>query len=224
MGTSRIEALQNRLDELNRQDAMSAFNPSAAFKLAPNLLVGSANVGHGLLNLPSNMAYGLENTFGKENTLAGMAGFSAKDVPRQKDYDFAQMMGLPQTTADKLIQSAPQIPFFLGTPEIKAPEILSKIPAVGNLLKGAGNMIGRAAPQIGTAGALSNDPQEAMKDMGIAQGVMEALPLPFKAAGKLSEMVNPQSYASNLINTISGGYQFAKKQEGTLRWLKMWSS
>lgn len=66
-------------------------------KLPKNVLTGLAQMGHGLINAPHNITNAISPEL-------------ASHIPKQKDHDFASMVGLPKETtmADKLIRGAAQ--------------------------------------------------------------------------------------------------------------------
>jgi len=92
---------------------------SAAKNLPADVVAGLAEGGHGLLNAPSNLAPILSRLSGTSGLLQ-MGGIDPSQVtnliPRQKEYDFSAMLGVPNPTlGDKLIQGAAQyLPYGLG--------------------------------------------------------------------------------------------------------------
>lgn len=91
-------------------------NRSFLSKLPANILTGLAEMGHGLINAPHNIA----NLVSPE---------IASHIPKQQEYDYASMLGLPQnpTMADKIVRGVAQ---YAPTALIPAGEA-SLIPRVG---------------------------------------------------------------------------------------------
>lgn len=126
------------------------FSPSFGEKLAPNILVGLAQMGHGIINTPSNVGKFLESKF-PEGTLASKLGLKASSIPRQQDYDYAKLLKLPEnaTLSDKLIQGFAEYAPSMALPAADigiAGKAISKIPGIGGYLeKAAGNIIPQSA-------------------------------------------------------------------------------
>jgi len=66
-------------------------------KLPKNILAGLAQMGHGVINAPHNITKAISPKF-------------AEHIPKQHDYDYPKMLGLPEESsiADKLIRGAVQ--------------------------------------------------------------------------------------------------------------------
>lgn len=178
-----------------------------------DLLAGAANVGHQLLNLPSNLlnldAKAL-NYFAPDSSITKGVQAAANWMPRQAPQDFAGAIGAGKSGLDQAIQSAPEVPFYMAAPELKAPEALAKVPMIGRALSGTANAVGRGAPQVGVGAMMSEDPMQGAKDMSVIQAALEAAPLPFKAVGALAEKIHPQNFAKGLAKRIADGYKSAK--------------
>jgi hypothetical protein len=152
------------------------FNPSFASKLAPNILSGLAQMGHGVLNTPSNIAnYAASKGLIKPETAA--------KVPRQQDYDFSSMLKLPNTTADKIVQGIAQYSPALLSPGANLGRIgagIEKLPYAGKTLA---NILSNAIP-VSAFGATQSDQ-------------------PLSAAGSAAEASIPFSIASSAIGSTN---------------------
>jgi hypothetical protein len=147
---SRRQALKVN-SETESQDGEKGFFS----KLPRNIAVGLANLGHSTLNMPHDIAQGLENSGqdignafnkglpipkGYEEKLEQLAQHKpfklSEHVPFQQEHDFAQMLGQhgEGTLMDKLIQKGVQY----------SPEMLYG----GGLLKNAGLNAIKMAPRI----------------------------------------------------------------------------
>jgi hypothetical protein len=162
-----------------------------------------------LEKLPANIAAGLgtlgHNILGESHReWDAIAPFISKHIPRQQDYDYSQMLGLPGTTADKVVQGfAENAPLF-ANPAGDLGLIgrgIAAIPKAGPFLASAAS---RIVPQSLLGAATSEDPFEGGKQAGLVQGAFEALPLPFKAAGKYAEAINPIKFVTNKLGEIRG--------------------
>jgi hypothetical protein len=169
------------------------FNPGFFEKLAPNILAGSAQLGHSVINAPSNIA-----RFAASKGVINPE--TAEMVPRQQDYNYSEMLKLPGTPADQIVQS------------------LSKnLPAmVMPALRGA-SFIPTALSRIGGQagfGALTNEnPAKGAAEFGGVQAAIEGLSLPFRAVGQIAEFANPLKYAKNTIAKMKSGYDDAVKAQ-----------
>lgn len=183
------------LQQLNGgQGGQNGFNPSFFEKLAPNIVAGLAQMGHGILNVPSNMARGAAN-------LGWIGRDTANAVPRQQDYDFSEMLKLPGTTGDKIVQSLVKNAPAVALPEVKG---------IGYLPQAASRIMGQ-----GIWGGLMNEknPHEGLKEFAGTQAAMEALGLPFRGLGQVAEWINPLKYTKNSISDIKGGFENAVKEQ-----------
>ncbi len=158
------------------------FNPSFAEKLAPNVLAGLAQMGHSIINAPSNIAQ-FAASHGAINPQ------TANKIPRQQDYDFSSMLGLPGTTSDKIIQSlAKNAPAMLmpGADLGAIGKGIESIPLAGKSISTA---LSNIIPQAGWGAYTSENPYEGMKEFGLGQAAMEALKVPFSAIKGVSELM-----------------------------------
>jgi hypothetical protein len=188
---------------LNKLESkQSEFDPSFMSKLAPNILAGMAEMGHSLINAPSNIG-----------RFAASKGFispeTANMIPRQQDYDYSAMLKLPGTTSDKIIQALAKNAPAMLMPEMKLGAIgkgIESIPMAGKSLSGAAS---RILPQAGWGAYTSENPYEGMKEFGLTQTALEGLKLPVSAAKGISEFMKPTQYAKNQLKEIKQGHDTA---------------
>lgn len=113
-------------------------------------LVGFANLGHGILNAPHNLA-------------ALFSERLASHIPKQAEFDYGQALGLPKegNLADTLIQFTPQAAEAFAIPATR----------IGSIAKGAGQI-----PKIGAAlqRALTNKYVDKTIGNAISQGLLAA--------------------------------------------------
>lgn len=187
----------------------SQFDPSFLEKLSPNIVSGFATLGHQIVNSPHNISKYISEKGLLSPKIADM-------IPKQQDYNFSEMMGIPGTTADKIVQgSVEALPYML------APEadlgILGKgiesIPKAGKFLS---KSLSRIIPQSNVGFALSEHPGEGGIQAGLTQAALEGIGLPFKAIGGLAQMAHPTNYANNLAKAISENYKMAKQKASDL--------
>lgn len=175
---------QPSLSDIPQDKMQSKFDPGFMEKLAPNILAGLGELGHSLINSPSNIArYAASKGLINPET--------ANSIPRQQDYNYSEMLKIPGTTADQVVQSlAKNSPAFF-------------IPGAGTsstLL----NAASRIAPQA-AFGALTNEnPLKGAAEFGLGQAALEGL----APIGVLAEKINPIKYAGQVAEKIRG---FAKK-------------
>ena len=182
-------------NNIQKQDELSPLH-----KIGADIDVAFANMGHKLLNTPSDIARFAES---KAPTGALPFGLKASDVPRQKDYDYAQLRGLPkeQNLSDKVIQGlVGQVPALL-MPELKLGKIgslIDKIPAVGKL--------GKSIIQKGTPIAAYEATQADENPSGTALKAGAAT-VPFSVASHLIRSTNPWvGLAGRALASSAGGY------------------
>lgn len=175
---------QPSLSDIPQDKMQSKFDPGFMEKLAPNILAGLGELGHSLINSPSNIArYAASKGLINPET--------ANSIPRQQDYNYSEMLKIPGTTADQVVQSlAKNSPAFF-------------MPGAGTssaLL----NAASRIAPQA-AFGALTNEnPLKGAAEFGLGQAALEGL----APIGVLAEKINPIKYAGQVAEKIRG---FAKK-------------
>lgn len=188
-------------ESLGAQGSNESFEPSFMDKLAPNILAGLANFGHGIVNSPHNLI----------NLISPQA---ASYIPKQDEYDFSSMLKLPGTTGDKLVQGLTE-----GIPSIlmpsaklgKAGEVISKVPGAGKYISDA---LGRIIPQVGLGAATNENPIEGAKNMGEAQLIGEILPAGGRAVKGIGELLNPEKFSRDLTKNIEKYYKEAKNKAG----------
>lgn len=187
---------KNILSQLNgnKNNMSIPFNPSFTSKLAPNILAGEAELGHSLLNSPSNIAGALNQIPRKNKSLADMLNIKPSDIPRQQDYDYSSMLGIPGTNSDKAVQGITR-----NLPSLLMPEL-------------GGGALGRVGSQAAFGGLTSNDPLKGAMEYGGAQGAFEGLTLPFKGIKGIAELMNPVEYTRNEMKNIKLGHDNAKLQ------------
>jgi hypothetical protein len=171
-----------------------------------------------LRKLPANIAAGLgqlgHNILGESHReWSQIAPFIAKYIPQQPEYDYSQMLGLPGTTADKLVQGLAKNSLMMASPAGElgvAGKAISAIPKAGEFLAGAAS---RIAPQAALGAISSENPEAGAKHAALIQAALEALPLPFKGAKAFAEAVNPVEYAGKELEKIRGGLRSSEQAE-----------
>lgn len=128
-------------------------------------LAGLAQLGHGILNAPHN--------------LAGL--FSerlASHIPKQEEFNYSEALGIPENEknlADRAIQFAPEIAASLALPGArlgKVGDVLEMLPGWGKYLKtGLSNAISQGA----LAASQSEEPGKAALEAGSIAGPFSAL-------------------------------------------------
>lgn len=155
-----------------------------------------------LSKLPANIAAGLgqlgQNILNESHReWETVAPFIGKHIP-QPNYDISQKLGLPGTTADKLVQGIVGTAPTLFTPAGELGLVgkgIEAIPKIGGFLSGALSkgigpaLVGAATSESPTEGALS----------GLAIGAGGQA---IKEAPKLIESLRPQKHAENLLETL----------------------
>lgn len=196
----REQVQANLRKHFGKQDQIQ-FNPGFLEKLSPNIAAGTMQLGQSILNLPSNMA-----------RMGAKAGYvspeTAKSIPRQ-DYNFSEMLKLPGSTADKVMQELTSFAPSMALPAAnlgRAGQVIEAIPKVG---KFASNALGRIIPQA-EFGLLTNEnPGKGAMEQGGFQAGMELLPPVLKGAakigGKVLEPFQPQKYAAKFLESLGGG-------------------
>jgi hypothetical protein len=148
-------------------------------------LAGLANLGHGLLNAPHNIA-------------ALFSEKLASHIPKQDEFNYSEALGIPEdqkNLADKLIQFAPELGVSLGLPATrlgKLGEVIDKLPGWGKYLKAG---LGNAISQGGFAATQSPEPGKAALEAG-------AITAPFSA---LSEAVKSGNPTVRNVGRVLGG-------------------
>jgi hypothetical protein len=169
---------------------MHYWEPSFGEKLAPNILAGLAQMGHGLINAPHNLVNQVSPKL-------------ASYIPKQQDYDFAGMLKLPKSAdlSDKLIRGLAQYSPALLAPEASLGEVggaIKSIPYAGRMLK---KMIGNALP----VGAFSATQNEENPGTSAAEGA--AATTPFSALSSLATTANPYAKLAGRLGLAGlGGY------------------
>lgn len=210
---SRIEQLQAELtrrkelqEELARrrsmQDQIQPRYENASFleKLPANLAAGVGTAGRNLLKE-------------SQREWEAVAPFIGKHVPQLPEGDYSKMLGLPGTFSDKLVQgfaeNAPMLANPAGDLGIIGKGIAS-IPKAGPFLSSA---LSRVLPQALLGATTNENPIEGAKHAGLVQAALETLPLPFKAASKYAEAINPVKYASEKLGKIRAGLKSSEEAE-----------
>lgn len=168
--------------------------------------------------LPANIAAGLgtlgHNLLGESHReWEKVAPYIAKLIPKQQEYDYSKMLGLPGTTADKLVQGFAENAPLLANPAGDFGLVgrgIAAIPKVGPALAGAAS---RIIPQSLLGAATSEDPLQGAEHAGLVQAGIETLPLPFKAASKYAEAINPVKYATEKLGKIRAGLKSSEEAE-----------
>jgi hypothetical protein len=104
----------------NYNKSLNDINPGFAEsvkKIIPDLLVGEANLGHGLINAPHNIVNQISPSI-------------ASYIPKLNNYDYGKMIGIKDPTVlDKLIQGGIQyLPYALGGETLLGSKALSSAP------------------------------------------------------------------------------------------------
>jgi len=149
-------------------------------------LIGALNFGSRGATSAGNLAIGLINKLGG-------------NLPKQKESDFSEMLGIPEekkNLADKLIQFAPEVAISLAAPATrlgKVGDILERLPGWGKYLKsGLGNALSQGAI------AASQSPEN-QGESALEAGAVTA---PFSA---LSEAVKSGNPTIRNIGRVLGG-------------------
>lgn len=191
--TPSAEDIKKYKDKIDEEENKKPIN------YAKDVLAGTAQYGHELLNLPYNITKLFSDKL-------------ASYIPHQQKYDFGKMVGVtkPSPTDVAIQDITSTLPAF-AIPETKIGEVgdlLQKIPAAGKYLEKA---LGTAIPQAGFAGAqaLENAPEDAGK-AALSAGLMSA---PF---GAVSEMIRSGSPIMKNLGRAGafGGATLAAEQGG----------
>lgn len=178
-------------------------DPNPIANTLKDLLAGSAQTGHAILNSPANIAQYLAT----RNVISPQ---SAQAVPRLPNYDYAQMVGAPNTPQDEVFQSlAKNLPLAL-TPEADfgaATQAVSNIPMIGNYAAGA---MGRILPQAGVGAITNENPAKGMEHAAATQAMLEALTAPVRAVSQVADWMVPQQAAGSIAEQIRTNAQAAK--------------
>lgn len=176
----------------------SSLEPSFMQKLAPNILAGLAQGGHEIINAPHNIAQLISPKLGAR-------------IPKQQDYDYAQLLGLPDTASlsDKLVRGLAQNLPGIVAPEAKLGklgEAIEKVPYAGRLLR---KSIGNALPaSIYSAIQNPESPGSSAAEAGEAT-------LPFSAVSNFITSANPYARIVGRLGlgAVGGalGYEGAKQ-------------
>lgn len=192
------------LEKLNAPS--NEFNPSFAEKLAPNILAGLAEGGHGILNTPYNVAKYLESKAGNQGTLLNAIGGKAENIPHQPEYDYPGMLGLPPkaTLADKLVRGAAQFAPAIVAPEADigaAGTLIGKIPKVGSYLSKAAKI---GAPQAAFGATQDQNPLEGAAiggATGLVAPAIESAVNTLRPSNIFRGKLSPEQLAKNLEAT-----------------------
>jgi len=167
-------------------NSIPAWNPSFAEKLAPNILAGLATMGHNVINAPHNIAKLISPRL-------------ASKIPRQADYDYAQLLQLPEkaTLADKIVRGLAQYSPAMVMPVADM--------GIGGIEAGlAAKMAANAAPQALFGATQTENPLEGAAGGAIAgaaspviSGAINALRPSRLLRGNLS----PEELSQNLEAT-----------------------
>lgn len=161
-------------------------------------LAGLAELGHGAINAPHNLA-------------ALFSEKLASHIPTQANFDYSAALGIPENKknlVDRLIQSAPELATSMALPETKLGSLgtaIENIPKVGSYLKtGLGNALSQGLF------AASQSPHDQTTDGLTAGGI--AAPLSVLAKGTLEADPMVKNISRALLGLGSGalGYQGAK--------------
>lgn len=138
-------------------------------KLPRNITAGVAQLGHGLINTPHNVA----GLFSEE---------LASHIPYQQEHDYSQEISnifrqnkRPDTLADKLVQGLAQYAPAMALPGAnlgKAGEAIGAIPKVGGFL---GEAASQAVPQAAFAATQNENPMAGAAEGAIGAGIGTAI-------------------------------------------------
>lgn len=173
------------------------FNPSFLEKLAPNILAGLANMGHGIVNAPHNI--------GKYLT-------GSNNIPHLPDYNYSSMLNIPNTQSDQFVQGAAESLPAMLMPAARlgqAGNLISKIPMAGKYLEGAAS---RLLPQIGLGAATSDNVGQGAKNAALAQSIGEILPIGLKGIAKAAEIINPRAFSKKLGEMFTQDFTRARSK------------
>lgn len=137
--------------------------PSFLEKLPKNIVAGLAQMGHGLINTPHNIANAINPEL-------------ASHIPKQQEYNYPEMLGLPKeaTMADKLVRGAAQY----------APAMMMPVANMG--IAGAAaslpmRMVAQAAPQAAFGATQNPNPVHGALEGAVAGAGGELLGTGIKA-------------------------------------------
>lgn len=178
---------QEAVNQIPAQNNLPLTNPPGALHYGASALAGIADIGHGLLNTPHNIA----NVFSPS---------LAAKIPTQQDYNFGQMLGVNNPNLlDKLIEGGVQYaPYMIGGEAAIAAKGAESLPLLTRALiqSGAGATFGATQSQNPVSGAL----------LGAGLGAAsEAAPALVGATKNAINAVRPQSFAQQLMDSLSGG-------------------
>ncbi len=184
-----VPVMENAMPQGGMQP--NQFNPGFFEKLAPNILAGLAQMGHSLINAPSNIAQYAASK-------GAISPETAQAIPRQQDYDYAAMLKLPNTTSDQIVQSLTKNAPAMAIPALRGAGLLPALSRIG----------GQAA-----WGGLTNDnPAQGAGEFGGMQALFEALTPLAKPVAWAAEAINPQKYAGKIAEQIRNYAQAGYKE------------
>jgi hypothetical protein len=180
--------IQSPMDQIPQNQSMPIDK-----RIAADVLAGFAQMGHGILNTPSNIAQYLS----KKDLISPE---TANLIPRQKDYDYSAMLGLPNpSTADKALQSVAQYAPLIPFSELKA----------ANTLAG------------GVFGATQNEnPASGFIEGALGQTIPAAAFKGITKIPKALENFHPQKLANAILEDLGKGKSVPKTIENMVEKLK----
>lgn len=209
MQEDRVQELRNELmrrkalkDELASRFQSSMQNESPmqnedmplAKQIPLSALAGLGQMGHSLINAPHDIA----NIFSPS---------LAQHIPKQQEHNYAQMLGVPDTLSNKIIQGLAENSLAMIAPEAKlgqAGKLIEQIPKAGKFLEGAAS---RILPQAAIGGLTSENRAQGAGQAAAVQSLLEALPFVGKGIKGLAETFNPLKAAKEELGNIRSSYQ-----------------
>lgn len=199
-------APRDLLQGMRAKDWMQRNDPNASMEflknLPANIVTGLAQGGHGMLNAPSNIAQYEQSKF-PTGTLASMMGLDAKDIPRQKEFDYPKatfgMFGRPEsnTLTDKLVRELSKFaPYGIGA--------AASLPAAAGRLAAMGAQAGAGAMYGATQTAKPEDVGKEAAFNALFGGATEAFPGAYSAVKSYMKARSPEGLAKSLADLLGG--------------------
>lgn len=175
---------------------MNNWQPNFQAKIAPNIVAGLAQLGHNILNAPHNLVNAVSPSL-------------ASHIPAQQSYDFAQMLKLPNTTSDKIVQGLAANAPALAMPELPLGAAGNAVRAIPGIGKFTANAMSRVAPQAALGAATNQNPLQGAEQYGGIQAGLEGLSVPFKGIKAGLGYLKPDQFAQGILDKIGGGLNLA---------------
>lgn len=125
------------------------------------------------------------------NAVTGIMSLASKNPLEQQ-----AIVNLPQIAMGRQPSELENVEHSLGR---NAPAMILPEAKAGGFLPQA---LSRIAGQTGWGAATNNNSAEGAKEFGGVQAALEGLSVPFRAAGKLAEAINPRQYAGKMAEII----------------------